>query len=452
MIQIRAYHYFFLAFLILLTNCGSSKKQAQIFEELPLWVKIKPQNTLMYYGIGKAPKRGFPDAYIKSAEQNALADLGEQISVKVNTASLLYQFEIDNQKSDFYMNKQKIKSSNFFEGHTITKTYENEKFYWTLVEISKNTYKKTKQERKDKSLKKAYEYYSAGKDKKDASDFYAAASFFIKSLEALKPYWSEDTNYKENSGNSVDLAIESINQFHSLFKNLTLKNKIASIQVKRGEVLNDKTPLAFLNHTKYGKLNSFPYKIHSSFSYEKSEQRFTKDKGTITPPRLKVGTLNRTATIKIVIDGKNVLKQMTTDLILRKIVTNSIPDPLIYSIDIVITQPFINIQFSSPKRELDLKNSKLTTVNFFEEKGIKSSLKSTTNTYQLFLEILPIAKESFKINVKLESPSKEEIYTTSRNIVIDTFVYNTEEKKLQSILNSLKRKEFSKILKLINQS
>tara|TARA_B100000809_G_scaffold4361_1_gene4605 strand:+ start:27293 stop:28645 length:1353 start_codon:yes stop_codon:yes gene_type:complete len=449
MIQNKFYSSIYIFLVVLFISCGSSKKIARQFEELPEWIKQKPQNEVTYYGVGKAPKSGFPDVYIKAAEKQALTDLAEQISVKVNATSLLYQFEIDNQKSDFYMNKQNIETTNFFEGYTISKTYENEDFYWNLIEIYKSKYLEIKRLRKTTTLEKAYQYYVAGQLKKEARDLYTATSFFIKSLETLKPYWSENTKFTTKTGKSIDLAIENTNEIQFLFKGLAIQKKKNTLTLKRGDFLAKNTAIAVLTHAEYGVLEHFPYTITTSITLEKSKQLYTKETGLITSLPIKVITQNNKENLEISVDGKEILKKLTTDLMLRKILINSIPEPLKSTIHIEVLQPKINVILSSKDKGLSLEKTALETINHFEKKGINTPLPTEKTFYTLFIEITQIGKEAFKISTKLRSPLKENLYNTMRTINIDPFVYPTQEKMLNSILNSLKRKEFSKTLALI---
>jgi len=426
-------------------SCGSSRKAAQQFEELPVWIKQKPQTKLSYFGIGKAAKSGFPDSYIKAAEKQALTDLAEHISVKVNTNSLLYQFDIDNHRSDFYINKQKIESSNFIEGYTISKTYENEDYYWNLIEISKAKYEEIRQKRKTAGLEKSYEYFKSAHQKKEEKDLYDATSYFVKSLEALKPYWSDKTIFTKENGETIDLTIANIDAIHSLFKNLEIKKEVDVLKVTRGDKLNSTISVGIITHPSYGALEHFPYKISSSFTLENSKQRYTKKEGELTVLPFEVTSNNQQETLTITIDGQEILKKLTTDLVLRKILVNTVPKPTSVTLKIEVIQPLIEIRFSSKTKSLGLEKTRLETMNYFEKKGIYQPLGKPAFTYKLYIGINPSTTNSYLIDVKLINPSKKQVYNTIRTVTIDPIVYDTEEKVLKSIFNTLKRKELLKV-------
>jgi hypothetical protein len=119
----------FVFFSTILFSCGSSSSIQKELDDLPEWVRLKPQSDFIYYGIGKAKKNGYPDMYIKQSEKEALSDLAQQIAVQVNTSSLLYQFDGQDIQSDFYMSKSNIKATDYFEGYSVAKQYENKDFF-----------------------------------------------------------------------------------------------------------------------------------------------------------------------------------------------------------------------------------------------------------------------------------------------------------------------------------
>ena len=150
-----------------------------------------------------------------------------------------------------------------------------------------------------------------------------------------------------------------------------------------------------------------------------------------------------------IIDGKEILKQLTSDLILRKILTNSVSSPIEETINIEVIQPLIKVVIASKAKSLTLNKTIEKTINHFEKHHIHSPSKKSDEYYKLSIIIWPLSNESYKVDTNLVSPSKENLFNTSRTIVIDYFVYNSQEKILKSLLSSLKRKEFAKVLEII---
>ena len=196
-------------------------------------------------------------------------------------------------------------------------------------------------------------------------------------------------------------------------------------------------------------MDNFPYTITSSITLEKSKQLYTKSGGLISSIPLLAATQNSKESIEIIVNGQEIIQSLTTDLLLRKILINTSPKPLKSNVYIEIVQPLIKVAISSKNKGLNLDQTKLQTINYFEKKGVFSPMKSATIYYKIYIEIVEISKESFNIRTKLLSPKEQTIFTKNRVITIDPFVYPTKEKILQSILNSLKRKELSRALEII---
>ncbi|MGB2128693.1 MAG: LPP20 family lipoprotein, partial [Flavicella sp.] len=196
--------YFILSMIVL--SCGSAKKANRQFESLPDWVKQKPQSDHSYYGLGKAPKNGFPDLYIKEAEKQALSDMAEQIETSVSSSSLRYQFDVENETSDFYMNTVKTKSDVFFEGYRVSKRYEDDNFYWNLVEITKSQFKSVNEKRKQNTLNNAYiKYNEANTYLENKEGAYKVIQSIVNSLEILKPFWNDSPIYTFKNGSELNL-------------------------------------------------------------------------------------------------------------------------------------------------------------------------------------------------------------------------------------------------------
>ena len=147
--------YFYAVVIVILNACGSKKTLIET-SHLPEWAKIAPQSETFYYGVGKARRIGYPDRYIKEAEKNALQDLSQQIAVSIESSSLLYQFEFNNNKEDVYINRLKLNTTNNFQDYTVKDQFQDDNFYWTLIALSKAEYLRLKQQRKSESLNKAH--------------------------------------------------------------------------------------------------------------------------------------------------------------------------------------------------------------------------------------------------------------------------------------------------------
>ena len=72
------------------TSCSSSKKAQENLPPAPAWVANKPTQPGYYIGVGRAPKVGDVNGYRQASKNNALSDLGSDISVSISSSCLLY--------------------------------------------------------------------------------------------------------------------------------------------------------------------------------------------------------------------------------------------------------------------------------------------------------------------------------------------------------------------------
>ena len=76
-------------------------------------------------------------------------DLSQQIAVSIESSSLLYQFEFNNNKEDVYINRLKLNTTNNFQDYTVKDQFQDDNFYWTLIALSKAEYLRLKQQEKN---------------------------------------------------------------------------------------------------------------------------------------------------------------------------------------------------------------------------------------------------------------------------------------------------------------
>ena len=110
--------YIYLFLLPFVFSCGV-KKTASI-EPMPVapnWVQQKPIENFYYSGIGMAVKSG--NNYQAIAKNNALNDLASEISVQINSTSVLYQIESNEQFREDFRANTRLSSIENIEGRKL---------------------------------------------------------------------------------------------------------------------------------------------------------------------------------------------------------------------------------------------------------------------------------------------------------------------------------------------
>ncbi len=437
--------------VLLLLSCGTSRKATQQFDALPVWVKQKPMSNHSYYGLGKARKNGFPDQYIKEAERQALSDMAEQISTSVSSSSLRYQFDVENQTSDFYMNTVKTKSDVFFEGYKISQHYEDKDFYWNLVEISKAQFKTINAKRKQRTLTNAYREFQEGSLYIErGTDALKAIKKLVSSLEILKPYWKDSPIFKNETGLEINLLQANINAIKYVFDDLTFAREEQELLVRKNQVLDKSIQLGSLQHPTIKPLQEIPFVITTSMYYGVSKTIQSEANGFLKVYPFKVQGKNSKQYLQLDFSSELLFKSLTSDLELRSLLNSYVT--------LNISEKFpIYIEFPKLKFQVEIKDSQFTEENFRQEtqfmfKKENIQIQGTQNKEAYFLEVsaATVSKNTYNFKTKLTNPKGEILYNIARTIKIDAMVYNTKLAVTKQLVNSFKRKEFKAIVPLLH--
>jgi hypothetical protein len=437
--------------VLLLLSCGTSRKATQQFDALPVWVKQKPMSNHSYYGLGKARKNGFPDQYIKEAERQALSDMAEQISTAVSSSSLRYQFDVENQTSDFYMNTVKTKSDVFFEGYKISQQYEDKEFYWNLVEISKVQFKKINAKRKQRTLTNAYsEFQEASLYIERGTDALKAIKNLVSSLEILKPYWKDSPIYTTEAGLEINLLQANINAIKYVFDDLTFARELQEVFVRKNQVLDTSIQLGSLQHPTIKALQKIPFVITTSMYYGVSKTIQSEANGLLKVYPFKVQGTNSKQYLQLDFSSEHLFKSLTSDLELRSLLNSYVTFSISEQFPVFIEFPKLEFQVKIMDAQFTEQTFLQETRFMFEKENIQIQGTQIKEAYFLEVSADTVSKNTFNFKTKLTNPKGEILYNMARIIKIDVMVYKTKLAVTKQLVNSFKRKEFKAIVPLLH--
>lgn len=187
--------YFLLLFFFLTTlfwSCGTKKK---LEDNSPVWSKSRPKSDYYYIGIAKIEKKLYPSDYSEMAKRIALADLSSEISIKIESNSILSSYETNlNFTSDFqqYVETQTKKDLSGFE---MVEDYETKKMYQVYYRLSKTKWAEIQMERKKLASKKAYNWYLQAQKASENLNYPTAIQYYTNGLIVIKNYWNESVTY-----------------------------------------------------------------------------------------------------------------------------------------------------------------------------------------------------------------------------------------------------------------
>jgi hypothetical protein len=212
-----------LLILLALAACKGSQ-QAQVpppqpQDTRPEWVRSRPVSSLYYVGIGLGLKaRG--DAQ-ETARKNALDQLAQEISVRVEGNSLLFTADGRNRFDESFTSTIRTTTTEQLEGYELVDTYESGAEVWMYYRLSKSEHARLKAERKAKAIATSLDLHQRSRTSTAAGNLREAIDQDLRALIAIKPYWGEN-DLAEVEGKQVPLATEVFAHLQSLTSGIRL--------------------------------------------------------------------------------------------------------------------------------------------------------------------------------------------------------------------------------------
>lgn len=218
-------------------GCGSSKKAQQQVAPQPEWVKMRPSSATYYYGIGAVRKTMDVGQYQQAARQNALADMAGEISTNISSNSVLHAFESNLNFREDFTSTIKAQTQQDLEGYELVDSWEDLENYWVFYRLSKSQYQELKERRKSEAVKRSFDFFTSGVSEREQGNIRTAFVQLLKSLEPIKPYFSESLPVSYN-GQEIFLGNEIFKELSATISNLDVVPVSNTLEVKIGEGLS----------------------------------------------------------------------------------------------------------------------------------------------------------------------------------------------------------------------
>lgn len=185
----------------------------------PEWVRSRPVSSAYYIGIGLGSKaRG--DAQ-DVARKNALDQLAQEISVRVEGNSLLFTADGRNRFDETFTSTIRTTSTEQLEGYEAVDTWESPTEVWMYYRLSKSEHARLKAERKAKAIATALDLHQRSRTSIAAGNLREAVDQDLRALIAMKAYWGEN-DLAELDGKQMPLANEVFAHLQGLTSGIRL--------------------------------------------------------------------------------------------------------------------------------------------------------------------------------------------------------------------------------------
>lgn len=331
---------------ILLFGCGSSKQVSEL-DLLPNWAKSRPVVPGAYVGIGSAKKVGTSNQYIAKARENALSDLASEISVRVNSSSVLHSVSSELGMSETLYTRNKLTTSDYFEGFEPVEYYDGISDYWVYYKIDKQEYQQKKDEKKANAIKSALSFYEIGAKADETKLPAEALQAYLKGLEQIKDYYTEALPTTLNN-QTLDIGQTLFKAVKQLSENFTVNWKSSQIKVLRSA--DEQKPLVCTVYYKNQPVQDIDLSFSFSGGYLNQSREKSNSSGECAVILGKIKSPKQMETLTATIDLYAMSRKAVEDLYIRGFMKKMQAASAYVTID--IQSPVLKIIIDGPTQDL----------------------------------------------------------------------------------------------------
>ena len=201
------------------------------FARAPQWVNQRPTSTHEWWGVGMAPMN---DAdHVKTATQNALKEIAQQISSHVQSSSFLYSEEVDYRSREVYQQQVLISTQEYLTGLSIYDTYQDKQNYYICYRLNKLDYEEGIRAKAREIAQQGYAYLSKAQQALSEGNLQSANSQYAKGLEVVEPWLFLDLTYQ-----GVNVPVELYYGYYSVFDGISITLSENTIEASNFQSLN----------------------------------------------------------------------------------------------------------------------------------------------------------------------------------------------------------------------
>lgn len=198
----------------------------QISAQAPSWVTQRPINDDVYTGIGVASTSA--EDYVKTATQNALADIASQIATKVENQAFLHTVDVDGKSRQMFEDKIVSNMTAWIEGMELVDSYQSDDRYYVYYTLDKELYKKNADERRRNAINQGLDYLEKGYAAESSMNLTQAMQLYGKGLDVVEPWVFMNLSTQRN-GATIDIPTELYNAYINVFSGMALTTNTVNI-------------------------------------------------------------------------------------------------------------------------------------------------------------------------------------------------------------------------------
>lgn len=389
--------YLFFLGIIFLNSCREKDAVKSVVpapQPKPEWVSTRPINSSYYIGIATCSKITQPTDYQAIAKKLALNDLATEISVKVEGQTFFNTMEVNKDFSESFSSNVTTSSSEFLEDFEVAGIWEDKETYAIYYKLNKVDYQSKKAQKKDNTLHSALDYLKKGREAKKLGNIPSAIDLFYHGLFALKPYWTEVNQMKDENGNDIFIDNELFSEIRAVLADLRFETTLKTIVLSSANTFKTQVPVMITYKGEGVRGINVKY-VYQRDNYMKPKIAMSDNDGIILADidNVSLKTKNNSLELSFVIDAL-VPQDLDSDLALA-LVAGINTDQRKIPIEVLAPSFYV----SSNEFKLDgTKTSTLaeSTRNTLISKGMRIATSETSADFVIYINSTPRAGEDIQ--------------------------------------------------------
>ena len=383
--------------IILLAACGGKDTVKTVVpppQPKPEWVSTRPVNSSYYIGIATCSKTTQPADYQAIAKKLALNDLATEISVKVEGQTFFNTMEVNKAFSESFSSNVSTSSSELLEDYEVAGIWEDKELYAIYYKLNKFDYQSKKALKKENTLRSALDFLKKGREAKKLGNIPSAIDLFYHGLFALKPYWTEVNQMKDENGNDIFIDNELFSEIRAVLADLRFETPLKNIVLSSSNTFKAQVPV-MITYKGEGVRGIDVRYSYQRDNYMKPKTVMSDNDGIILADidNVSLKAKNNSLELSIVIDAL-VPQDLDSDLA-AAIITGINTDQRKIPIEILAPSFFVS------SNEFQLSGTKTTTLaeitrNTLISKGMRIATSENSADYVVYINTNPRAGEDIQ--------------------------------------------------------
>jgi hypothetical protein len=380
-----------------MTACGGKDSVKTVVpppQPKPEWVSSRPVNSTFYIGIATCSKITQPADYQAIAKKLALNDLATEISVKVEGQTFFNTMEVNKAFSESFSSNVTTSSSELLEDYEVAGIWEDKELYAIFYKLNKYEYQNKKAQKKENTLRSALDYLNKGREAKKLGNIPSAIDLFYHGLFALKPYWTEVNQMKDENGNDIFIDNELFSEIRAVLADLRFETPLKNIVLSSSNTFKAQVPVMITYKGEGVRGINVKY-VYQRDNYMKPKTVMSDNDGIILADidNVSLKAKNNSLELSLVIDAL-VPQDLDSDLA-KALIAGINTDQRKLPIEVLAPSFFVS------SNEFKLDGTKTTTLaeitrNTLISKGMRISTNETTADYSIFITTNPRAGEDIQ--------------------------------------------------------